>query len=159
MFKSLLLSSSGRMFIGNLSKPPLSKYLSQASSMIPHGAGHFGSHQPRVTFLSCVPKYWGESRYWKVNIILLGLKHWSGSIKAVKVKIMLPANHFLLGGYISSVMAVLGTVLNLLALWVLVDKKLRSNPTTILVAMLQNVMDPANMYICAKKCQRNPQWE
>ena len=54
---------------------------------------------------------------------------------------MLPASHFLLGGYISSVMAVCGTVLNLLALWVLVDKKLRSNPTTILVTKLQNVTD------------------
>ena len=55
------------------------------------------------------------------------------------MKIMLPAGHFLLGGYISSVMAVCGTVLNLLALWVLADKKLRSNPTTILVTKLQNV--------------------
>ena len=54
---------------------------------------------------------------------------------------MLPSGHFLLGGYISSVMAVLGTVLNLLALWVLADKKLRSNPTTILVIELQNVTD------------------
>ena len=52
------------------------------------------------------------------------------------MKIMLPASHFFFGGIISSVMAVLGTVLNLLALWVLVDKKLRSNPTTILVIFL-----------------------
>ena len=58
---------------------------------------------------------------------------------------MLPAGLFLLGGYISSVMAVCGTVLNLLALWVLVDKKLRSNPTTILVTKLQNVTEVSNI--------------
>ena len=49
---------------------------------------------------------------------------------------MLPESHFLLGGVLSSVLAVLGTVLNLLAMMVLVDVRLRSNPTTILVIFL-----------------------
>ena len=49
---------------------------------------------------------------------------------------MLPESHFLLGGVLSSVLAVVGTVLNLLAMMVLVDVRLRSNPTTILVIFL-----------------------
>ena len=49
---------------------------------------------------------------------------------------MLPETHFLLGGVLSSVLAVAGTVLNLLAMMVLVDVRLRSNPTTILVIFL-----------------------
>ena len=49
---------------------------------------------------------------------------------------MLPESHFLFGGVLSSVLAVVGTVLNLLAMMVLVDVRLRSNPTTILVIFL-----------------------
>ena len=43
---------------------------------------------------------------------------------------------FQVGGIASSIIAVLGTALNVVALLVLADKKLRRNPTTILVIAL-----------------------
>lgn len=49
---------------------------------------------------------------------------------------MIPEAHFEVGGIASSIIAVLGTALNVVALLVLADKKLRRNPTTILVIAL-----------------------
>jgi hypothetical protein len=49
---------------------------------------------------------------------------------------MLPPGHFLLGGVFSAAIAVTGTLLNALALVVLADSKLSSNPTTVLVIFL-----------------------
>ena len=49
---------------------------------------------------------------------------------------MLPPGHFLIGGTISSIFAVLGTLLNLLALAILVERSLRRNATTVLVIKL-----------------------
>ena len=50
---------------------------------------------------------------------------------------MIPANHLLAGGIISSIIAFLGTLLNTLALIVLCgDRKLRKNSTTVLIIFL-----------------------
>ena len=50
---------------------------------------------------------------------------------------MIPESHLTIGGIICSTIAILGTLLNTTALAVLcLEKKLRRNPTTILVIFL-----------------------
>jgi hypothetical protein len=54
-----------------------------------------------------------------------------------KILGMIPANHLLVGGVISGLFAIVGTILNFLALYVLcLDKELRKNSTTILIIFL-----------------------